>query len=38
MCTAVTGFILVAPKRLAVTDSFDDYAQNYYINCDYIDF
>ena len=26
------------PKRLAVEDSFDDYAQNDYINTDYTDF
>ena len=26
------------PKRLAVADSFDDYAQNDYIDCDYVDF
>ena len=26
------------PKALAVADSFDDYAQNDYINCDYVDF
>jgi len=26
------------PKRLAVADSFDDYAQNDYINADYTDF
>ena len=26
------------PKRLAVTDLFDDYAQDDYINCDYLDF
>ncbi|MBU4293400.1 MAG: hypothetical protein KJ770_05065 [Actinobacteria bacterium] len=26
------------PAALAVADSFDDYAQNDYINCDYTDF
>jgi hypothetical protein len=26
------------PKRLAVADSFDDYAQNDYAGTDYIDF
>ena len=26
------------PKTLAVADSFDDYAQNDYIDCDYVDF
>ena len=26
------------PKRLAVADSFDDYAQNDYIDCNYSDF
>ena len=26
------------PKALATADSFDDYAQNDYINCDYTDF
>ena len=26
------------PKRLAVADSFDDYAQNEYLDCDYADF
>jgi len=26
------------PKTLAVADSFDDYAQNDYIDCDYSDF
>jgi len=26
------------PKRLAVADSFDDYGQNDYINCGYVDF
>ena len=26
------------PKRLAVADSFDDYAQSDYINADYTDF
>ena len=26
------------PKRLAVANSFDDYTQNDYIDCDYTDF
>ena len=26
------------PKRFAVADSFDDYAQSDYIDCDYADF
>ena len=26
------------PKRFAVADSFDDYAQNDYIDCDYVDY
>ena len=26
------------PKALAVANSFDDYAQNDYIDCDYVDF
>ena len=26
------------PKRFAVADSFDDYAQNDYIDCNYSDF
>ena len=26
------------PKALAVADSFDDYAQNEYIDCDFTDF
>ena len=26
------------PKTLAVADSFDDYAKNDYIDCDYTDF
>jgi len=26
------------PKRFAVADSFDDYAKNDYIDCDYVDF
>jgi len=26
------------PKRLAVADSFDDYAQNDYMDCDYADY
>ena len=26
------------PKKLAVADLFDDYAQNDYIDCDYVDF
>ena len=26
------------PKRLAVADSFDDYAQNDYVDCNYSDF
>ena len=27
-----------SPKRLAVADSFDDYAQNDYIDCDFTEF
>ncbi|MBU4293202.1 MAG: hypothetical protein KJ770_04030 [Actinobacteria bacterium] len=26
------------PRTLAVDDSFDDYAQNDYVNCDFTDF
>jgi len=26
------------PKRLTVADLFDDYAQNDYIDCDFVDF
>jgi len=26
------------PKSFAVADSFDDYAQNDYIDCDYVDY
>ena len=26
------------PKRLAFADSFDDYAQNDYMDCDYVDY